>query len=55
MVKVHLLVRIRTWGPCSAAEDVTKRPRRLSRKDGVKNFYLNKTDVIIAVNTSKVI
>ena len=37
------------------SKNVTTRPRRLSQKGCVKNFYLNKTDLIITVNTSKVI
>ena len=34
---------------------VTTRPRGLSHLEIAKSFYLNKTDVIITVNTSNVV
>ena len=39
--------------PTDESKDVTTRLRKLSRIHGGKNFYWNKSDVIITVNTSK--
>jgi len=42
-------------GPLSQHFGFTTRPRGLSCLNSAKSFNLNKTDVIITVNTSKVI
>ena len=47
------LARFDADRPSDVPKDVTTRLRKLSVHD-VKNFYLNKTDVIITVITSKV-
>ena len=52
--KVHRFCKIRSRDSYVVSKDVNKRHRRLSRNKKMKNFYLNKTDVIITVNTSKV-
>ena len=52
--KMHIR-RDSNLGPFSHHYGFTTRPRGLSHLDPAKSFDLNKTDVIITVNTSKVV
>ena len=45
--EIRQLNKIRPQDTFFVSKDITTRPPRLSRKDRVENFYLNKTEVII--------
>ena len=54
-LKIQRSCKIRSRESYVVPKDVTAKQRRVSRNYNVKIFYFYKTDVSIAVNTSKVI